>query len=134
MRMLPDHAYAGELVGHLVGGNRAHVANVLGHDEVRIEAMDRVGVDLVEGASISCRERHEVVDLRPASADQVEGRPGDDPQRRSLWRGIALMRDGDQLIAQAERKNRFGRAWQELDDPHSSAANRATTCFSTSEG
>jgi len=70
--MLPDHPDAGQVLRHLVGGDRADVADVLGHHEVGVEPEDGVGVDLVQGASLACGDSDRILDAQAALVRQVQ--------------------------------------------------------------
>ncbi|MCI4066977.1 hypothetical protein MRQ36_32205 [Micromonospora sp. R77] len=85
-----------------VGGERADPAQVLGQDEVRVEARERAGVQRVKvraGGELPLDVR---VDLAGAHPPGVP--PADDDGRAGPVGGrhLALEGDADQLVAEAE--------------------------------
>ena len=134
VRMLADHAHPRERIRHLVRRDRANVADVLRDDKVWIEAEDRVRVDLVERAPLERGQRHGVLDALAWASGEVQRGTRHHGQRCGLRRVVAFVRAGDDLVTQAEREQRLGRARKQRDDPHAGSPTRSTTCFNTSYG
>ena len=118
-----DHRLGVDLLrdrAHVVIGDRAHRAQRLGDDQVGLELVQRVGVELVDRLA-----RHRAlldgrVDLSGAEA---AGQPvtGDLRQSQRLLGIVALVRDGDEIVAEAERVQHLGGGWNEADDAHDGA-------------
>ena len=110
---------------HGVDVDRADGAEVLGDDQVRVEAAQRSRVEVVEVVAVAHRLRHEGVDLgRPQSVGQRGGRH--DRAAPGLRRGVALERHADHLVARAEREQDLGGRRQQRDDAHGGSLSRAS--------
>src|SRR5205085_1897203 len=118
---------------HLAGGNRAHAAEVLREDDVRLHALDQVAVQLVERLLLRHLAPDDVVDLPRGERPRLRDRaPGDDTLRRRLRREVTLLRDALEIVAQAERVDDLRRGGEQRDDLHrGSSASRSRSDSST---
>ena len=106
------------IAGDLVVGDRADRAERLRDDQVGLERGERCGVQLVDRLAARRALAHRGVDRarrrgRRGSASRVSAR-----QLPRRGRVVALVRDRDKLIAEAEREEELGRMRDEADDPH----------------
>lgn len=101
----------------VVGGDRADLAQLLGHDQLGAEVEQQVGVERVDRLAGA----RALLDRR---VDLARGEPGRQLVARDVRklarrrRVVALVRDGDKLAAEAEREERLGRGGDEADDAH----------------
>ena len=101
---------------HVVVGDGAHGAEGLGHDQVRLEPFELFRVEPVDRLALGGELAHGGVDLagREAVGDLA---PREAWALQRCGRPVALVRDGDDVVAQAEREERLGRGRDEAGDP-----------------
>ncbi len=93
-------------------------AEVLGDDQVRIERRDQLLVDGVERDPVRNRFADRAVDLDAPHRARVDPGGRDDGQSAHLRRPVALGRDADEAVGEAETADDLGRAREERADPH----------------
>ena len=103
---------------HVVVGDRADGAQRLRDDQIGLKVPQGGLVELVDRAALLGQRAHGAVDLvrRQAGPDHVARDLG---QVERLRRVVALMGDGGDLVADAEREQHLGGRGHEGDDPHS---------------
>src|SRR5258706_6583478 len=116
--MLADDPNSFEVDSHLVGGDGAHPADVLSHDEVRFQILDCLGVNEIQRTPGHGRLRNRGLDATAVSVVQLQRGPRHDWQRRRLRRVVAFVGDRDHAAAESQREERFGGARKKRDDPH----------------
>ena len=115
---------------HILVGDGANRAEFLSQDEVRFELREELDVQLVDRFAAAQVVAHQTVDFgavghvgRKDVASDLGFLPG-------CRREVALVRHGNELLAQAECVADLGCTWEERDDPHSGILsvgwNRAT--------
>jgi hypothetical protein len=104
---------------HLVGGDRAHVAELLHDDDVGLDLGPRLLLDGVQGVAVAGGLGDHAVDLAALEVARLDERRCHDGALGRLRRPVALVRDADHAIAQAEREQHLGRRRDERADLHS---------------
>jgi hypothetical protein len=95
----------------------AHGAQVLGDHQIRVQAGQRVLVEVVEVLSCTSRRGHERVD--PGGVEPLgQGAGGDDAPLACGRRVVALEGHPDDVVARADGEQDLGRGGQERDDAH----------------
>ena len=100
----------------LVARHGAHVAQVLGDDQVGGQAPDQVFVERVQRPAVEHRGPHRGVDLAACERLGVDPGGGDDRKRLDARRVIALGRARHQLVGATECADDLGGAWQQGAD------------------
>ena len=103
---------------HLLVGDGADAAQLLGEDEVRGKLFQELLVKVVDAAAFVQGAADVPVNLRAGAAGVVDGAAGDAGLAGDRGGEIALVRDGDQLLLQAKGAGNLGRAGQEGTDSH----------------
>ena len=103
MHELADGAF------HVGERDGAHLALILGEDDVGLQLLERLGVDLVDGEAVLDQRAHALVDVG-AGALHLELRPRDRRQLEHRRRPIAFVRAPDLQVAGAKRVQYLGRA------------------------
>ena len=102
---------------HVVDRDGAHLAERLGHDQVRLELAQPLRVQLVEVLAALRALAHGGVDLRRREPLR-DDRARQVWQLRGLWRIIALVSDPDDVGAESEREQRLGSGGNEACYAH----------------
>src|SRR3989442_12153265 len=82
VRVLADDLDPNQLRYNLFGGNCADAADVLRHDEVRLQIADGLNVDVIERAALRGRQRHLGLDAAAVLIHQAQSGARHDRQRR----------------------------------------------------
>ena len=101
---------------HVVHADRAHVTEVLSHDDVGPSALELLEIDLVDRERLLDERAHVAVDSRAARQSAHAG-AGENRHVLEVWRKVALVRAPDQALASAERTDDFSRRREERYDP-----------------
>ncbi len=121
MRVERDHARIRRQLtrdlGDVVIGDGADGAERLRDDHLRRELGERVAVELVDRLAGERALANGGVDRGGVEARRQHVARDPRPLKR-LQRIVALVRDGDDVIAEPEREEQFGRVRHEADDSH----------------
>ena len=100
----------------------AHPAQVLGEDEVGLDALDQLGIEGVQRLTVLHRLPDEPVDVgrRRLLAD-VELRAGDDGLLGGRGRVVAPVGDRFDLVTEPEGEGDLCCRWEKADDPQSTS-------------
>src|SRR2546422_6669564 len=102
----------------LLIGDGAHVAELLGQDQVRLEPLEQRLIQRVDAAAAVGSRRDVVVDLATAGLPLIDAAPRDDGNLAQPGGEITLVSDGDELIAEAQGQDDVRRARQQRADAH----------------
>src|SRR5271168_4607405 len=108
---------AGQRRREILWRRSAHVAKILGYDQVRREGREQVSVNGVN----TLAARDEFADLAVDFRGRSTGIHAWPDQRRlasCIGRKITFVRDADDLVANAERVENFSRGRKQRDDSH----------------
>ena len=101
----------------LVVADGAHRAQLLRDDEVRLELAQQLLVEAVDRVAALGPLAHGGVDLRRVEPGrQLVAR--EVRQRQHVRRVVALVRDADHVVAEAEREQQLGGVGDEAHDAH----------------
>ncbi len=116
---------------HVLVGHGTHRAQRLGDDEVGLELGQQVLVEAVDGLAGLGELAHPRVDLDRGQAlgDHAVGDVG---ELGSLGRVVALVGDGDHLVAEPEREEQLGGRGHEGHDPHGGQGKSSAADFESS--
>ena len=98
--------------------HRTHRAQILGHDQVRRELGDQIGIDRIQGATLAKRGAHRLVDLEARQLRRIDPRRRDHRQADDLNRPPTLFRYSYQRGEQAQLRDDLCRARKKGTDPH----------------
>jgi hypothetical protein len=105
---------------HVSRGHRAHRAQILRHDQVGLELGQQVLVQHVDRLAALRALAHRGVDLGGAQARRQHV-AGDLRQALDRGRVVALVRDADHVVAEAQREEQLGGVRDQADDAHRDA-------------
>ena len=102
---------------HGVVGDRADVTELLGEDEIGREPLQETLVEQVDAApAMQCGGDVRVDSMATPAPSLIEGAARDDRPSARHGREVALVRDGDESVLQAEREHDFRRTREERAD------------------
>jgi hypothetical protein len=108
----------------VVGGDGADRAEVLGQDQIGLERLEQLAIDRVQRASVADRRAYGLVYFQAGKAGRVDARSGYDREAENPGRPVALFRNADERVDEAEIGDDFGGARKERTDPHPSLPSR----------
>src|SRR5205823_12575764 len=95
-------------------------AEVLGQDQVGLECLEQRAVDRVQGASVADRLAYGSVDFEAGHARRFDTRGGNDREAANLVWPVALLRNANERLDQAELGDDLRGARKKRTDPHPS--------------
>ncbi|HET8894507.1 MAG TPA: hypothetical protein VFM96_10465 [Gaiellaceae bacterium] len=124
-RIHREHLGADRTRGREVAArHRAHLAEILRDHEIRLELVHQLCVDRIDRMALRRRRADDRVDLGSGETRYVDPRARDQRLGGGLGWPVAILRDTDERIEQAELGDHVGRARQQGDDPHARTVTR----------